>query len=457
MGILQPIVVRKAGAGYELIAGERRLRAAKLAGLATIPVVVRDTDDADTLREALIENIHREDLGPIELAEAFRQLLEELGLKQEELADRVGVSRSHIANTIRLLQLPIDVQQLLTDGKLQAGHARALLALGDAEAQNTLALRTVAEDLSVRDVEELVRRYVEAPAEKPAKAATGGTPPADTTHVRGRGDPVGAARDPGPDPDGEEARPGRDRVRVGRRPRAHRVRDHRVRARVSPPTDRVPCWLAAHAPFAAACLCSLVIALVVAAGVAVGRIARAPARCRTTTARRAARRLPDGPGARGGVAPGTCGGRRPAVPARGARERSGRGHAGRPPTRGSVTAWRRTTRAGFRAAFPRDPAGKRRLAVPDPIAAWLDARFGPDRAVPERAAQAARGRGAGRTRARAVSIHRLVRAIWWIQVVLPRCACEPDRMLDLLVVRRDRPVSGLRVRLIAPGTSLTSD
>jgi ParB family chromosome partitioning protein len=181
VGILQPIVVRKAGAGYELIAGERRLRAAKLAGLATIPVVVRDTDDADTLREALIENIHREDLGPIELAEAFRQLLEELGLKQEELADRVGVSRSHIANTIRLLQLPIDVQQLLTDGKLQAGHARALLALGDAEAQNTLALRTVAEDLTVRDVEDLVRRYVDGPAETSVKAAPVDPPPSDTT------------------------------------------------------------------------------------------------------------------------------------------------------------------------------------------------------------------------------------------------------------------------------------
>jgi ParB family chromosome partitioning protein len=181
VGILQPIVVRKAGAGYELIAGERRLRAAKLAGLATIPVVVRDTDDADTLREALIENIHREDLGPIELAEAFRQLLEELGLKQEELADRVGVSRSHIANTIRLLQLPLDVQQLLTDGKLQAGHARALLALGDAEAQNTLALRTVAEDLTVRDVEELVRRYVDGPAEKTVKAEPVDPPPSDTT------------------------------------------------------------------------------------------------------------------------------------------------------------------------------------------------------------------------------------------------------------------------------------
>ncbi len=182
VGILQPIVVRKSGAGYELIAGERRLRAAKLAGLATIPVVVRDTDDADTLREALIENIHREDLGPIELAEAFRQLLEELGLKQEELADRVGISRSHIANTIRLLQLPIDVQQLLTDGKLQAGHARALLALGDAEAQNTLALRTVAEDLTVRDVEDLVRRYVDGPADKPAKAEVAADPPpTDTT------------------------------------------------------------------------------------------------------------------------------------------------------------------------------------------------------------------------------------------------------------------------------------
>ena len=181
VGILQPIVVRKLGAGFELIAGERRLRAAKLAGLATIPVVVRDTDDADTLREALIENIHREDLGPIELAEAFRQLLEELGLKQEELADRVGVSRSHIANTIRLLQLPIDVQQLLTDGKLQAGHARALLALGDADAQNTLALRTVAEDLTVRDVEDLVRRYVDGPTEKPAKAEVADPPPTDTT------------------------------------------------------------------------------------------------------------------------------------------------------------------------------------------------------------------------------------------------------------------------------------
>lgn len=175
VGILQPIVVRKSSGGFELIAGERRLRAAKRAGLASVPVVVRDTEDADTLREALIENIHRQDLGPIELAEAFRQLLEELGLRQDELADRLGVSRSHIANTIRLLQLPLDVQQLLTDEKIQAGHARALLSLADEGAQGSLALRTAAEDLSVREVEELVRRYVEGPVQKASKPE----PPAD--------------------------------------------------------------------------------------------------------------------------------------------------------------------------------------------------------------------------------------------------------------------------------------
>src|SRR5437016_8810872 len=145
VGILQPLVVRRAGDGrYELIAGERRLRAAKAAGLATVPIVLRDSEDADLLREALIENIHREDLNPIEQAEAFRQLLEELGLKQDELAERVGVSRSHIANTIRLLALPLDVQQLLTDDKISAGHARALLSLGDKEPMSTLALRVSA-------------------------------------------------------------------------------------------------------------------------------------------------------------------------------------------------------------------------------------------------------------------------------------------------------------------------
>jgi ParB family chromosome partitioning protein len=182
VGILQPIVVRRAGQGYEVVTGERRLRAAKLAGLATVPVVLRDSDDSDLLREALIENIHREDLDPIELAEAFRQLLEDLGLKQEELADRVGVSRSHIANTIRLLSLPLEVQQLLTDERITAGHARALLALGDAEAITSLSLRVAAEDLSVRETEEIVRRFLETPAKGDAEpdgkkpASAGGDP-----------------------------------------------------------------------------------------------------------------------------------------------------------------------------------------------------------------------------------------------------------------------------------------
>jgi ParB family chromosome partitioning protein len=169
VGVLQPIVVRRTGEGFELIAGERRLRAAKRAGLATIPVVVRESDDAESLREALIENIHREDLNPIELAEAFRELLEELGLKQETLAERLGMSRSHIANTIRLLQLPAEVQQQLAGGKIQAGHGRALLSLADGDAQNTLAQRIVAEDLTVREVEELVRNYIDHPAADPAK------------------------------------------------------------------------------------------------------------------------------------------------------------------------------------------------------------------------------------------------------------------------------------------------
>jgi ParB family chromosome partitioning protein len=179
VGILQPIVVRRTGQGYEVVTGERRLRAAKLAGLATVPVVLRDSDDSDLLREALIENIHREDLNPIELGEAFRQLLDELGLKQEELADRVGVSRSHIANTIRLLALPFEVQQLLTDEKISAGHARALLALGDQEAITALSLRVAAEDLSVRETEEIVRRFIEAPVETTPKKEAARSEPAD--------------------------------------------------------------------------------------------------------------------------------------------------------------------------------------------------------------------------------------------------------------------------------------
>jgi len=213
VGILQPLVVRRTGSGYEVVTGERRLRAAKLAGMATVPVVLRESEDSDLLREALIENIHREDLDPIELAEAFRQLLDELGLKQEELADRVGVSRSHIANTIRLLALPLEVQQLLADDKLSAGHARALLALGEADAMTSLSLRVVAEDLSVRETDACRRPSDGRPEPR-----------------RGGRDPVGAAGHPGADQDGQEAGSGRHRVRLGRRSGADRLGDRGVGA-----------------------------------------------------------------------------------------------------------------------------------------------------------------------------------------------------------------------------------
>jgi ParB family transcriptional regulator, chromosome partitioning protein len=167
VGVLQPVVVRRREGGYELVAGERRLRAAKLAGLATIPAVIRDSDDTESLREALIENIHREDLAPLELAAAFQELLEELGVTQETVAERLGYSRAHVTNTIRLLTLPPDVQRLLAEARIQAGHARALLGLPDDEARSTIALRVAAEGLSVRQVEDLVRSYSEHPAATP--------------------------------------------------------------------------------------------------------------------------------------------------------------------------------------------------------------------------------------------------------------------------------------------------
>src|SRR5712691_4083096 len=176
VGVLQPVLVRVRDGGYEMVAGERRLRAARLAGLATIPAIVREGDDTDSLREALIENIHREDLAPLELAAAFQELLEDLGVTQETVAERLGYSRAHIANTIRLLSLPPDVRRLLGEGRIQAGHARALLGLPDAEAQSTLGLRVAAEGLSVRQVEELVRSYVEHPAAAARQEPKGSDP-----------------------------------------------------------------------------------------------------------------------------------------------------------------------------------------------------------------------------------------------------------------------------------------
>jgi ParB family chromosome partitioning protein len=157
VGLLQPIVVRKVMPGhYELVMGERRWRAAQQAGLDRVPAIVRDTADSDMLRDALIENLHREQLNPLEEAAAYQQLLDDFGATHEELADRVGRSRPHISNTIRLLNLPPAVQKRVAAGVLSAGHARALLGVEDAAYQERLAHRIVAEGLSVRAVEEIV-------------------------------------------------------------------------------------------------------------------------------------------------------------------------------------------------------------------------------------------------------------------------------------------------------------
>ena len=157
VGLLQPIVARPLGEdGYELVMGERRLRATQAAGLATIPAIVRPTAEHDLLRDALLENLHRAQLNPLEEAAAYQQLLTDFDCTQEELSTRIKRSRPHISNTIRLLQLPAPVQRRVAAGVLSAGHARAILGLGDPLAMERLAQRVVAESLSVRAVEELV-------------------------------------------------------------------------------------------------------------------------------------------------------------------------------------------------------------------------------------------------------------------------------------------------------------
>ena len=160
VGFLQPVVVREVGKSgepaYELVMGERRWRAAQQAGLDRIPAIIRETGDEVLLRDALLENLHREQLNPLEEGAAYAQLLEEFGATHDELAKRIGRSRSQVTNTIRLLNLPATVQRKVAAGVLSAGHARALLGLDDADAQERLAQRIVAEGLSVRAVEELV-------------------------------------------------------------------------------------------------------------------------------------------------------------------------------------------------------------------------------------------------------------------------------------------------------------
>jgi ParB family chromosome partitioning protein len=173
VGVLQPILVRETGPdSYELIAGERRWRAARRVGLQTIPAIVRAVENEASLEQALVENLHREDLGPLEEAAAYQQLVEEFGLTQEQVASRVGKSRPAVANTLRLLQLPASIQRLLADGQLSAGHARALLGSPDRAFQEKLARATVAEKLTVREVEERVRDH----SGEEVPASTGDTP-----------------------------------------------------------------------------------------------------------------------------------------------------------------------------------------------------------------------------------------------------------------------------------------
>jgi ParB family chromosome partitioning protein len=172
LGVLQPVLVREIGdERYELIAGERRWRAAKRAGLPSIPVVVRTVDDVLSLEQALVENLHREDLNPLEEAAAYQQLMEDFELTQEAVAQKVGKSRSAVANTLRLFQLPPSIQRLVAENQLAAGHAKALLGTPDRAFQDQLAKQIVADGLSVREAEEAVRRHNEVVDEAPEDPA----------------------------------------------------------------------------------------------------------------------------------------------------------------------------------------------------------------------------------------------------------------------------------------------
>lgn len=174
LGVLQPVLVRPSGDDrYELIAGERRWRAAKRAGLPSVPAIVREVDDTTSLEHALVENLHRQDLNPLEEAAAYQQLIEDFHLTHDQVAARVGKSRAAVSNTLRLFQLPPAIQKLVADGQLSAGHARALLGTPDRAYQEQLARRVVADNLTVRDVEEAVRARTEL---EEATTPTGSSP-----------------------------------------------------------------------------------------------------------------------------------------------------------------------------------------------------------------------------------------------------------------------------------------
>jgi len=184
LGVLQPVLVRSLGGTddeFELIAGERRWRAARRAGLQTIPVLVQTADDANSLEQALVENLHRQDLGVLEEAAAFQQLIDDFDYTHEQVAARVGKSRVAVTNTLRLLQLPAGVQRLLSEGQITAGHARALLGTPDRGFQEDLARSIAAEGLSVRAVEDIVRSRAGVGTPDPDGATPEGSPPRPLT------------------------------------------------------------------------------------------------------------------------------------------------------------------------------------------------------------------------------------------------------------------------------------
>jgi ParB family transcriptional regulator, chromosome partitioning protein len=162
-GVVQPVLIRRKGSRFELIAGERRWRAAQRAGLTKMPAILRNVSDEKVLELALIENIQREDLNPIEEARAYKKLIESVGLTQETVAERVGRDRSYVTNYLRLLRLPGDLQELLQTGRLTTGHARTLLGVSEVDAQRRIARRVIEQDLSVRATERLVRQLTERP------------------------------------------------------------------------------------------------------------------------------------------------------------------------------------------------------------------------------------------------------------------------------------------------------
>lgn len=189
-GIVQPLLVRRQGDRYELIAGERRWRAARLAGLTKVPVVIKDVPDQDLLEIALIENIQRENLNPIEEAQAYKRLIENVGLTQEALAARVGRDRSYITNYLRLLKLPDDLQQLVVEGRLSTGHARTILGLAHVDLQRKLARQVIDGALSVRATEHLVRKAIEGTPAKTASAVDPNIRAAETKLRRALGTQV---------------------------------------------------------------------------------------------------------------------------------------------------------------------------------------------------------------------------------------------------------------------------